>query len=326
MSAVIPIAKPKTGPERKTRTVVDTILVTPDLVKKWKSPGFQRPVQENQKVRDLAESLKTDGGCWPGIVTLGILNGETYIVDGQHRKAAFLISGLEEGYTDVRTHYFESMADMGEEFVQLNSQLVRMRPDDILRGLEESSPAMIAIRARCPYVGYDMVRRGDKAPLLSMSTVLRWWRGSVNETPANSVSGLSTAQLAQIMTEQDTEQLCDFLDLALSAFGRDPEYVRLWSGLNLMLCMWLYRRLVLSPHSHKTKKMSKDQFKRCLMSVSAQTDYLDWLLGRKLCERDRSPAYAKIKAAMAQRIFADTGVKAMLPQPPWQYGTGGHGK
>lgn len=317
--SVVPIQKPKTSPERKTRTVVDTIMVTPESVKKWKIPPFQRPVQENEKVRLLAETLKDDGGVWPGIITLGILNGDTYVVDGQHRKVAFVMSGLQEGYTDVRMHHFESMAAMGEEFVQLNSQLVRMRPDDILRGLEESCPAMIEIRRRCPFVGYDMVRRGPSAPLVSMSTILRWWKGSAAEAPVPTGSGLSTAQLAVTFNEEETAQACDFLDLALGAFGRDPEYVRLWGALNMILCMWLYRRLVVNPYSSKTKKMSRDQFKKCLMSVSAQADYLDWLLGRKLCERDRSPAYSKIKGAFAQRIYTDTGVKAMLPQPSWQF-------
>lgn len=317
--SVVAMPKPKTSSERKTRTVVDTIMVTPESIKKWKTPPFQRPVQAKEKVRALAESLKEDGGVWPGIVTLGVLDGDTYVVDGQHRKVAFLLSGVAEGYTDVRIHHFESMADMGEEFVQLNQQLVRMRPDDILRGLQESSEAMKEIRRRCPFVGYDMVRRGANAPLVSMSTVLRWWKGSANDTPAQSGSGLSTAQLAVTLTTDETAQLCDFLDLAVVGFGRDPEYVRLWGGLNMILCMWLYRRLVITPYSQKTKKMSKDQFKKCLMSVSAQTDYLDWLAGRKLCERDRSPAYSKIKAAFAQRVQMDTGVKPMLPSPPWQF-------
>src|SRR5262245_34334482 len=101
------IVKPQTPVEKKTRTVVDTIMVTPKLLEAWQSPPFQRPVRENEKVRLLAEELKDNGGVWPGIITLGIFEGVTYIIDGQHRKFSFLLSGLEEGYTDVRIHYFQ---------------------------------------------------------------------------------------------------------------------------------------------------------------------------------------------------------------------------
>ena len=51
------------------------------------------------------------------------------------------------------------MAEMGDAFVALNSRLVNMRPDDILRGLEGSIPALQEIRASCPFVGYDQIRQ-----------------------------------------------------------------------------------------------------------------------------------------------------------------------
>lgn len=318
------VLKPKTSAERKTRTVMDTILVTPDIVKAWKSPGFQRPVKENDKVRALADELKTNGGVWPGIVSLGSLDGELYVIDGQHRRAAFLISGLTEGYTDIRTHYVETMAEMGEEFVQLNSQLVRMRPDDILRGLEDSIPALAEIRRECPFVGYDMIRRtSHNAPVLSMAVVLRTWRGSAAETPVNNVSGLSTAQIAATIT--DVPELTSFLRLCYSAWGRDQENNRLWGTLNLILCAWLYRKLVLrqgETNQSRSTNLTKDLFKKCLMSLSASPDYIDWLLGRILREHDRSPAYHRIKAIFAQRLHAETGERVKLPQPAWQLSTG----
>src|SRR5665213_337993 len=185
------IVKPKSPSEKKTHTVVDTILVTQDIVKQWKSPGFQRPVKENDKVLALAEDLKRDSGVWPGIITLGILDNETYIVDGQHRRAAFVISKMEEGYTDVRFLYCSSMGQMGEEFVSLNSQLVRMQPDDMLRGLEDSLPLLRKIREACPFIGYDSVRRGPSAPVVSMASALWQWKGSAFEVPSNNGRGLS---------------------------------------------------------------------------------------------------------------------------------------
>jgi hypothetical protein len=311
------IVKPQTPTEKKTRTVVDTIMVTPESLDKWKSPPFQRPVRQNEKVRMLAEELKREGGVWPGIVTLGILDGTVYTIDGQHRKEAFLMSGLVEGYTDVRTHHFTSMADMGEEFVRLNSQLVSMRPDDILRGLEASIEGLRKIRALCPFVGYDNIRRGTTSPVVGMSLCLRSWRTSMSEVPASGC-GMSAAAVAESLELKEYENLIEFLNLALGAFGRDPQYGRLWSALNLIMCMWLYRRLFLHPELHgKTLPVTKDLFKKCLMSVSANSDYVDWLLGRNIGERDRAPAYNRLKAIFVGRLSAELGKKVSLPQPAW---------
>lgn len=315
------VVKPQTAVEKKTRTVVDTIMVTPESLEKWQSPPFQRPVRQNEKVRALAEELKRDGGVWPGIITLGILQGVIYVIDGQHRKESFLISGLKEGYTDVRTHYFESMADMGEEFVRLNSQLVRMRPDDILRGLEASIDGLKRIRAMCPFVGYDYIRRGPHAPLISMSVVLRCWRGGIAEVP-NATCGASAAVVAESLDPKEFDHLIDFLNLCLGAFGRDQQYARLWGSLNLLMCMWIFRRLVLHPellNSTKSALLSRELFKKCLMSMSASSDYVDWLVGRNTSERDRAPAYARIKSIFAARLFQETGKKVSLPQPAWAH-------
>lgn len=315
--------RPKTASEKKTRTVVDTIRFTQDTLKSWRLPEFQRPIKINEKVRALAEQLKADGGVMPGIITLGVINGTTYLVDGQHRREAFLISGLDEGYTDIRTHYFESMADAGDEFVRLNSQLVRMRPDDILRGLESSVEALRHIRQQCPFVGYDMIRRGPTSPIVSMSMILRAWRGSSTDVPSPHGIATSAQNLAQTLTDEEARGLIDFLKLAVDGFGRDPEYARLWGSLNIILCMWLYRRMVLSQYSPKTPRLTKEVFKKCLMSLSANEDYLDWLVGRHLGERDRSPAYNKVRVAFAHRIEIETGKKPHMPAPAWASHSGG---
>lgn len=326
---VVTLLKPKTATEKRTHTVVDTIVITPEMLKKWKSPPFQRPIRENDKVRALAEQLKADGGVIPGVITLGVLQGDTYVIDGQHRLTSFLLSGLKEGYTDIRKHFFTEMADMGEEFVQLNSQLVRMRPDDILRGLEPSTPNLAAIRKACPFVGYDNIRRDSKcSPMVGMATTLRCWFGSGFETPGNYTGGMSTVGMAQGLTEEDVKHCTELLNLAVDAFGRDVENFRLWGGLNMTLCMWLYRNSVMKQYSLKTPKLSNDVFRKCLMSLSADASYVDWLVGRKLGDRDRSPAYSRIKTIFSRRIADDMKIdkgKVYLPQPPWQHSTGHQG-
>jgi len=321
MAQLYRIPKLQTVNEKKTKTTLEVMLVTPAQLEKWKSPPFQRPVRQNEKVKLLAEELKHDGGIWPGIVTLGILDGETYIIDGQHRKEAFQISGLKEGLINACIHYFQTMADMGEEFVKLNSQLVRMRPDDILRGLEESISGLKKIRMVCPFVGYDFIRRNtSNAPVVGMSLIIRAWCGSSNEVPSPAHGGLSAAGMAQNMDEPEYDSLIQFLSMAHTAFGRDPQYSRLWGGLNLIISMWMYRRLVLNPPASpnsRTQQLTKDMFKKCLMSVSATEDYVDWLLGRNIGERDRAPAYARLKSIFAKRLAQEVGHKVSLPQPAW---------
>lgn len=308
--------KPTTKPQKTTRTVLDTIIFTREQAEKWMNPPFQRPLRVNAKVMALAEEIKGNGGILPGIITLGVLSNVTYLLDGQHRRQAFMISELAEGFTDIRTHYFESMADMGEEFVLLNSQLVRLRPDDILRGLEQSSAALITIRKQCPFVGYDMIRRGEKSPIVSMSAVLRCWFASAHEVPAANGHGSASA-IASQFTPEDAEVIAVFLGLALKAFGRDHEYARLWGNLNLTLSMWLYRRTVLAQYSAKTPKLTRDQFAKCLMALSADSQYVDWLLGRQLRDRDRPPCFKRIKDIIARRLYEEFGKKVALPQPAW---------
>lgn len=312
------LTKPKTEEQKITKTVMDTILVTPQEVKRWKAPPFQRPVKENSKVFALAEQMKADSGVWPGVVTLGKYQGDIYIIDGQHRRAAFLISSLPEGYTDVRIHQIESIAQMGEEFVKLNSQLVRMGPDDILRGLEPSMPALQMIRKLCPYVGYDSVRRGENSPMVSMSTALRCWAGSSHIVP--STGGMSAFDIAHVTDEESAAQLCEFLYLAHNAFGRDPQYYRMWATLNLTLCMWLYRRLVIEkmPAVKRHMHFTRDLFQKCMMSLTADALYVDWLQGRHLAERDRAPAYNRVRMIFTKRASEELpGQKVLMPSESW---------
>lgn len=317
------IVKPSTEAERTTQTTLDTIEVTPDLVRSWKLPPFQRPLRVNDKLISLSQQIKRDDGVIPGIFTIGVLNKERWLIDGQHRREAFLMSECLTGYMDVRVCHFATMAEMGEEFVNLNSRIVQMRPDDIMRGLEDSYPPLTKIRRRCPFVGYDQIRRNEKGPMLSMSALLRCWHGSNGEVPKS--GGMSATSLATTLTADDADTICDFLEIAFKAWGRDLVYARLWGNLNLTICMWMYRRLVLAPATPASRvhRMTKDQFAKCMMSLSA-SDYVDWLLGRNSTSRDNSPAYQRIKAVFAKRLEVEIGNRVLLPQPAWASNGGGY--
>lgn len=319
--------KGATPAPRGARSKMETLLVNLAQVERWKLPPFQRPLRENEKVRAIAERLKgEDKGCVPGVLTLGRTDGDPqtlYIVDGQHRIHAFKISGLEEAIMDVRICDYCDMAEMAMAFVELNSAIVRMRPDDILRGMEGSVPAMKAIRQECSYVGYDQIRRGGTrtGPIVSMSALLRTWHSSGTETPGGG-SSQSALELAQSLDMEEAKRLTIFLNRAHAAWGRDPEYFRLWASLNLTICMWLWRRMVLNQFGSPTKRhtiVKAEMFQRCLSSLSADAGFIEWLGGRALNDINRNPAYGRIKAIFTKRLSQE-GISASgirYPQAAW---------
>lgn len=118
---------------------------------------------------------------------------------------------------------------------------------------------------------------------------------------------------------EDAEALIRFLKVARAAWGSDPQHGRLWTNLNLCVCMWLWRNLVVN-RERGVKRfvvLTADQFKRCLMTLSASGDYVDWLVGRNMNDRDRSPCFVRIKTAFVQRLREDGDAKAKMPQPSW---------
>lgn len=308
------IVKPTTEAQKATETTVDTIIVTPALAKSWKLPSFQRPLSWNKKCEEVRDEIK-ETLVIPGVIELGVVEKQFYLVDGQHRRECFLRAEILEAFADVRYLHFETMAEMAEEFKKVNGRLVSLRADDTLRASEEGSAPLRRLRVQFPLVGYDQVRRNDRSPVVSMSALLRCWFGSAPEVP--SLGGLSAANLVDQLTDDEVDQMLGFLGCAQKAWGRDVEHQRLWSNLNLAICMWMYRRLVITPYSANIKKLPREIFQKCLMSVAADGEYHDWLVGRNLRERDRSPTYQRIKTMFAKRIEQETGIKPRLPQPGW---------
>lgn len=314
------VVEMKRAPVAK-RSRMDTLILNMSVISGWRLPVFQRPLHVNEKVRQIAAEIKADEVI-PGVLTIGVIadgpHAATYIIDGQHRIEAFRMSDTKEAIADVRIVTYATMADMGRDFVELNSRLVTFKPDDVLRGLEDSTPSLGLIRKRCAFVGYGHVRRnGTTAPVLSMSAVLRAWAGSVGETPT---LGGPAAVVAQDMCETDAVKLCDFLDVTFAAWGRGEDASRLWGNLNLSICMWLWRRLVTNserPGNMRYVVLKPAQFRACLMSVGATHDYSDWLVGRNASDRDRGPCYFRLKTVFVKRMREDNLPNLKMPQPPW---------
>lgn len=315
--------------ERTTHTKVDTISFTPDEAKAWLAPPFQRPLQVGQRVKEVARQIASDGGVLPGILTLGILTGKTYLVDGQHRREAFLLSEQEVGYADVRWCEFETLAEMAAEFVKLNSALARLTTDDILRGMESGTPALRTIRRACSWIGYGSVRRREGSPLLSMTQALKCWIGSATEVPTPQVtrlaldSKLTTVGRTSIQTaaahlpDHEVKAMVQFYQLCFEAWGRDTVHHKLWTSLNLGLLCWIYRRTVLAQYSHRSVKLTDALFRKCLLALAADATYSDYLVGRQLTDRDRPPTYGRIRAIFTRRIEEETKEKVRFPAPEW---------
>lgn len=321
MGTVVSIKGAREAPTA-AQSRMETLIITPDIANQWRVPPFQRPLRINDKVRSVTEEIKKNEAI-EGVITLGKMksDGTHYIVDGQHRIEAFKLSEIPEALVDVRVVQFDDFAEMAGEFVRLNSSLVKMRPDDILRGLENSNPALKLIRKNCEFVGYDQIRRGSYGPIVSMSALIRCWNAASYETPAASNSSTSAAGIAQALDISSAQNLIAFLAVAHSAWGRDPEYYRLWGNLNLTLCAWLWNKLVMDRDRSGNKRyaiLNVTSFKHCLMSVSADSDYLAWLPGRNLSDRDRSPAYTRLKAIFVRRLTSENNAKKVsLPAPAW---------
>jgi hypothetical protein len=216
---VVPLKGAKTAP-KAVSSKMETLILTHALIDKWVAAPFQRPLKVNKKVIEFAEELKANGGMINGILTLGTIVGERtiYLLDGQHRKEGFVISGLTECIADVRVCEFEHMGEMGDEFVKLNSQLVRMSTDDILRGMEGSIPAIHNIKMALPFVGYGKnLRKGGNSPLVGMALVLRCWDGASRETPKT--NNHPAIDLAREITPESTQDLIGCLRLVKSAWG-----------------------------------------------------------------------------------------------------------
>lgn len=324
MSNVISIKGAREAP-KAAQSRMQTTILTPEMVNQWLIPPFQRPLRVNAKVREVAETIKQTEVI-DGVITLGLIRGNPsiYLVDGQHRIEAFRMSALGEALADIREMTFDNMAEMATEFDQLNSALKKMRPDDNLRALEYSLPALQQIRKHCEFVGYDVVRRGGSGAMVGMSPLLRCWAASQFETPSSSNSGMSASLLARELDNRQVESLVAFLNIALAAWGRDPEYYQLWKNLNLAMCMWLWNKLVMDRDRSGSKRYSvltAADFKKCLMSLSAENDYVQWLPGRNLNDRDRNPCYQRLKAIFTRRLMAEnpTRTKVQFPQPAWSH-------
>lgn len=305
---------PATTP-KSDRSIMQTSLVELEALRKWLIPPFQRPLKINTKVMELVTTIKADGGIIPGVVTLGIFQNQRYIVDGQHRIEAFKLTELPECLVDLRIKHFSSMAEMADEFVTINSALVRMGPDDLLRGLEPGCPSLLMVRKQCPFIGYSNIRRGPKTPIVSMSSALRCWLNSAREVPSR--GSFPVADMLKELEGEEAPKMIHFMKCVYTAWGEDHEYHKMWGTLNLTITAWLWRRCVISQYGPKITRLTPDQFTEAMRELTADPDYLSWLTNRSLSQRDRTPCFTRVKALVVKRLGPQLGHKIIMPAPNW---------
>src|SRR5580704_4923509 len=137
MGMVIPIQGKREAPKSE-RSAMETLILTPELIKEWKVPIFQRELRVTPKVKALAAELAAGKYALDGVLTLGKVANDptTWIIDGQHRLHAFLMSGIAEVISDVRYCFYDTKKEASDAYYIAQDHLARMRPDDGLRALE----------------------------------------------------------------------------------------------------------------------------------------------------------------------------------------------
>jgi hypothetical protein len=320
---------------RKERDVMETVFIHPEKLGDWKRPGrIQRPLKLNEYIFQCAREMQLHAAqdpdeAWcevPGIVTLAKFNGETYLLDGQHRldgalklaAGQVIVAGgvpVKVALARVRTIHIDSWTEMADEFGRINGQLVRTKPEDVLRAASMGNVNLQAIERACPFIGYDRAGENKKQVLLTMPTAVRTWLGSAGVVPAQ---GPTVGELTKYLNKPTTLEVIDFY-LACDAAGwQNSVYQRFWGTLNLSINMWLYRRLVLGEHQQrfhggiKPMILTRAQFVECMRGLTMDADYHEWLSGRTLRERDRVPCYTRLKE-ISTPILRKMGIEPRFP-------------
>lgn len=329
--------------DKNDREVMQTVFVDAEILAEWKRPKLQRPLQLSRKVYELAEAMQLEAAkdpdeAWcriPGVITLGkVLEKDykgTYLLDGQHRidgalKLAcgpILVPGgvsVRQALTNAREKTFDTFAEMGTEFANLNSQLVATKPDDILRALSEMNPHLADIEKACPFIGYDRTGKHKETVLLSMSAALRTWFGSGGLVPA---SGPPARDTIKYCDDTQTAKIIDFYSACAEAGWALPTLQRLWSTLNLSINMWLWRRVVLGESVQRFHGgqaplvLERKQYVECMREVASTKAYIEWLGGRSLRYQDRQPCYGRLKDMFTERLAKLGRTSPRFPMAEW---------
>lgn len=329
----VPLSTPK-----KDLARMEVMEITPEGLSEWKLPGMQRPLIRTKRTEEAAAEMQQEAAknkdasaTITGVITLGKIGRDTFLIDGQHRLyGAFLLACREllvhggvlvkRALVDVSLRTFEDDAEMAREFIRLNSQLNPTKPDDVMRALAFASPHLQRIEKALPFIGYDLTRENKKTKMLSMSSAIRTWFGSGGIVPA---PGPTAPEIVnKYLDEQHTDKLIEFYNMCVEAGWNHESFRRLWSALNLGIVMWIYRRVVLGETmrygagGHAPMVLTREQFIVCLRTLM-EPKYMEDLVGHSLRYQDRVPCYTRIKEHFTPAL-KDMGIEApRFPMAQW---------
>jgi len=291
---------------------MEMMVLNRKVVESWEKPPFQRPVAEGKNIISMSVQMQ-DFGYMMSAFYLGVWEGRTYLVDGQHRRVSFISSGLEEIVAPVVTKHYpkgsQGLLEMCEDFLRIQQHIKNPTANDKLRALEPNNKCLQKITRMCPFVGYER-------PLLSMAQVIRSLVISGQEMPGSAAR--SAVDHARDMKMKEANGLITFLQLAYEAWGIDKDMRLMWSPMNMALCLWFFRRMLKGSKSPGT--VTTSQFSEIFALLPSKT-YISLLEdnsgGRMNDEDTRNPVAVELRRTIKKGLRRDGVHDYYMPEVPW---------
>jgi len=251
---------------------MEVTVISKAEARRWVVPEeVQRKYRETKKHEGLVEYIEENEEI-PDVIMLGTLPNDPtiYIVDGQHRQVKFLASRVNEAFARIRWEEYDTMEQIGLAFYTANGgKSLLTSADDMLRSKHLSSPPLYRLVTECPFIGFDYIRFGDGGPVMSASAAVKSWIASGLDKPRSAL-GKSVGVLVDNVTDEETEDMIRFYKMCYKVWGKDKENRRMWLNINVALCAWLYRRLVLGQKKiGRLSSLTEEEFEYCLATLAA---------------------------------------------------------
>lgn len=311
-STVQPHAEVTLHSAQKSDPTTDVILATREMLENWKTPPGQRPLVITKKVKAWVPKIQESGEV-PGRLLVCILHGMKYIVNGHHRRWCALQTTRDEFVVTLDTETVTSEAELGRKAVGVNLPIAPpQKADDHLRHLEQSYPILQKIRRECPFIGYG--KSGGNTVMSVNAAILSW---ITSGTDSATVMKTTVINVLDDISMEEISLMVHFFKTVYESWGKDSQYAKVWSKLNVTMMAWMWRNTVLSQAGPRVTRLTPEQFCTGAMALTSDPHYLPWLIGRQLSERDKGPCYNKVKAIMVKRLTEVLHKKVILPSPPF---------
>lgn len=290
----------------------EVVVVTVALVNSWERPDFQRMFKQTKNVVDATNQIGRTEEI-PGTIWIGVWEGRSYVVDGQHRIEAFLGANIAEALASVAFKAFDSYDAMARFYRMINTPLRSFSAQDNLKAAAVEYESLRIIEREATFASWYKPKR-NSGKTIQISSMVRFWGMARSDAPGGSAQVVA---VAAGMNKLAAHRLCVFGSLCHDAWGTDSGYAALWGGLNFPVVLWLYARTVLrDPEpSLRVTRLDQPAFKKALVSLCDES-YVDWLRGRNSLQNFRSPCYNKIKQRF-KATLEKRGERLTLPSPDW---------